>query len=112
MVTIYLMPSWLTIAGSPQATVWEALQAAGYAMRMGCRRGGCGICQVRLRAGRVQMGAYAETALPEEQRSQGWVLACRAYPVEDVEIEIRDDQHLRPVAPWWARVAGNRPSNR
>lgn len=89
------------------ATIWEALHAAGWLMRMGCRRGGCGVCQVRCLQGRVRMERWAPSALPVQRQAAGWVLACRAQPVTDVWIAVPPERGLCPL-PGWLRWSASR----
>lgn len=74
-------------------TVLDALRRLGYGYRVGCRRGSCGICKVDLRSGRVQYPVtVADTVLSESERRDGTCLSCRAVPIEDVVIALRNDR--------------------
>lgn len=78
-------------------TILEALFRQGYAYRIGCRRGGCGICKVDLVDGEVAYNrTVAPTVLSEDERATGTCLSCRAVPVGDVTIALRDE-NLRRV---------------
>jgi CDP-4-dehydro-6-deoxyglucose reductase len=79
-------------------TILEGLYRSGYAYRIGCRRGGCAICKVDLLEGEVEYNrTVAETVLTDDERATGTCLTCRAVPVGDVTIALRDE-HLRRVA--------------
>jgi len=52
-----------------------------------CRSGGCGKCKARLAYGKVDYGAYQDSALSREELDAGKVLLCCATPLSDVEIE-------------------------
>ncbi len=72
----------------PQTTILEALKTAGYTMFTGCKRGGCGVCRVKLLKGQVHMNPYSRYALNDEQWDAGAVLACRAEPQGDISIQM------------------------
>ena len=79
-------------------TILEALYRNGYAYRIGCRRGGCAICKVDLIEGEVEYNRMvADTVLSEEEKAEGICLSCRAVPVGDVTIALREE-NLRRVA--------------
>lgn len=54
---------------------------------VGCRGGGCGVCLVRIHAGRFDFGAMSARFVDADERRQGLALACRLYPLEDGEVE-------------------------
>jgi ferredoxin-NADP reductase len=57
------------------ASLLELAEAAGVSLPSGCRAGNCGMCAVRLVAGKVR---YAET--PAAPLDAGFCLACVAQP--------------------------------
>ena len=63
-------------------TVLDAALEQGLPYPHGCRSGNCGACKSRLLKGRVEMNPYSEFALTEDERKEGFVLACRAMPAE------------------------------
>ena len=67
-------------------TILEAALAQGVPYPHGCQSGNCGACKSRLYAGEVEMAAYSEFALTDEEKAQGLVLACRSVPWSDAEI--------------------------
>jgi len=71
-------------------TILEAALAAGVPYPHGCRSGNCGACKSRLHAGEVEMAPYSEFALTPAEAGEGLVLACRAVPWSDAEIEWLD----------------------
>ncbi|QAY62210.1 2Fe-2S iron-sulfur cluster binding domain-containing protein [Xylanimonas allomyrinae] len=86
-------------------TVLAAIYRAGYAVRAGCHRGGCGICTVQVVEGDVDYPVtVCEQALPASQRAQGVALACRAVPVDDVTIAVAPESRLRCIAPLLTRL--------
>lgn len=82
-------------------TILEALYRNGYAFKVGCRRGGCAICKVDLVEGEVEYNRpIAEKVLSEEEKADGTCLSCRAVPVTDVAIVIRDGSFKRVWGLW------------
>jgi CDP-4-dehydro-6-deoxyglucose reductase/ferredoxin-NAD(P)+ reductase (naphthalene dioxygenase ferredoxin-specific) len=71
-------------------TILEAALAAGVPYPHGCRSGNCGACKSRLHAGEIEMAPYSEFALDAAEAAAGLVLACRAVPWSDAEIEWLD----------------------
>ena len=88
--------SAVPVEAHPDETVLAALHRSGHAVRSGCRRGGCGICKVDLVSGSV---AYthpiAPTVLSDDERAEGVCLSCRAVPVDDVEVRLREHDRGR-----------------
>jgi CDP-4-dehydro-6-deoxyglucose reductase len=77
-------------------TILEGLYRNGYAYRIGCRRGGCAICKVDLVKGEVDYNRpVAENVLTEEERSSGTCLSCRAVPIGDIAIALREENLKR-----------------
>ncbi len=74
-----------TVRASAQKTVLEVAEAAGVDIPFECRSGICGTCKTRLTAGRVRMDVT--DALTAGERSTGWILACQAHAVADIEVE-------------------------
>ncbi|MBN3857180.1 ferredoxin--NADP reductase [Paraburkholderia sp. Ac-20340] len=62
----------------PGETLLDAMERAGLAPPSSCRNGLCGACMCRVEAGEVALNA--EAALDEEERADGWTLACSARP--------------------------------
>ena len=105
------MPT-VTVAGTDvgvQAKGGEAILAAlyrnGYAYKIGCRRGGCGVCKLDLVEGEVSYPiTVAPTVLSEDDKAAGTCLSCRAVPETDVVLRLAADDRLRCVAPLLARL--------
>lgn len=58
------------------------------AIPVGCRGGGCGICRIRVLAGKYEARKMSRKHIPLEHQANGVVLACRVYPQSDLEIEV------------------------
>jgi ferredoxin len=111
----------LTVAGTGVSvelregeSILAGLFRAGYAYRVGCRRGGCGVCKVDLVDGDVHYAAtVSEQVLTPDDRAAGACLSCRAVPVTDSKIRLSNSDRLRCVAPFLAALAGGtRPAQR
>ncbi len=55
-------------------------------VRVGCRRGGCGICKVKITEGSVRTGPMRRAHVSEQEEAEGYVLACCAYPESDLAV--------------------------
>ncbi len=107
VATVTVEPAGVTVELRPGETILTGLHRAGYAYRIGCRRGGCGVCQAEVATGTVShVGPVAEAALPADEQARGVCLTCRAVPATDVVIRLRDDARFRCVAPLLASLAG------
>lgn len=98
-------PTGQEILIKPGETILETLYRAGYAYRIGCRRGGCAICKVDLVAGEVSYPKIvADTVLSAQERADGTVLTCRAVPTGSVTIALREES-LRTTNPYLGMLA-------
>mgnify|MGYP002780001606 CR=1 FL=1 len=75
-----------TISVPDGRTILEAALEAGIPYPHGCRSGRCGSCKSRLIAGEVDLLDHTRFALSEEEKSHGFILACRALPRTDVAV--------------------------
>lgn len=57
-------------------------------INVGCHSGGCGVCKIRVLAGRYHTGLMNAARLTPEERARGITLACRTYPDGPLTIEI------------------------
>lgn len=99
-MTITLRPVGDAIACDAGETVLGALLRGGANVVFGCRGGGCGVCKMRLVAGRVDHGRCSAAVLPHTERAQGWVLSCQAQPLTDISIELTTVNGYRPPSAW------------
>lgn len=53
-----------------------------------CREGGCATCKGFCTEGDYEHGKISSQALPSEEEEDGFVLLCRCYPTEDMDIEV------------------------
>jgi CDP-4-dehydro-6-deoxyglucose reductase len=98
MPRVTILPDGVSVHVADQESLLRGLARAGLRYRVGCKRGGCGICKVQLRLGEV---AYerpvADTVLTDDERVEGICLSCRAVPLTDLVIELQDGDVLRRV---------------
>lgn len=100
MTRIEVRPDAVTVEAKPGETVLDALSRSGYGYRTGCTRGGCGICKVDLVHGTVEYNAcVADSVLSADEITDGTCLSCRAVPVGDILIALRDER-LRRLNPF------------
>ena len=67
------------------ATILEAADEAGVFIDNACRSGTCASCRVQLLSGNVSMAV--EEALTEEDKAEGYILACQAKIQGDIEVD-------------------------
>jgi CDP-4-dehydro-6-deoxyglucose reductase/ferredoxin-NAD(P)+ reductase (naphthalene dioxygenase ferredoxin-specific) len=85
--------------------ILEAALDAGVPFPHGCGTGECGSCKCQLSSGEVVMDAYSPGALSDEERSQGFILACRSRVVSDVKISWLSSSAVpKPMVKFDARV--------
>jgi ferredoxin len=86
-------------------TIFQALRRYGYALRAGCREGGCRACVLQLVSGEIEYRRpIADSVLSSEDRSRNLCLPCRAVPRTDVSIQRPSDSPLRRT-PYADRLA-------
>jgi ferredoxin len=77
MAYVTVRPDDEVIHVADAETILGGLAKAGFTYRVGCRRGGCGICKVTLVEGRVTYERpIASAVLTDEERADG--TCCRA----------------------------------
>ena len=98
MREVSILPDGLMIMAGEDETVLGALSRAGLRYRVGCKRGGCGICKVHLVLGEVRYERpIAESVLSDDDRVQGICLSCRAVPITNIAIQLQEGDRLRKV---------------
>jgi len=102
--TLTIHPTGEVIYLEPGETVLSGLYKAGYAYTVGCRRGGCAICKVDVRAGDFDYDhPVADSVISEQERTDGTCLSCRAVPDSDLTIEMRGEC-VRLVNPFLRQI--------
>ena len=98
MPEVTILPDGLQVTAAEAETVLGALSRAGFRYRVGCKRGGCGICKVQLVLGEVRYErTVAESVLSDDERVEGICLSCRAVPITNIAIELQEGDRLRKV---------------
>jgi CDP-4-dehydro-6-deoxyglucose reductase len=101
MSDVTVLPDGVRISAASGETVLAALGRAGLRYRIGCRRGGCGICKLHLVGGEVRYERpIAESVLSEDEKVEGICLSCRAIPITNVLVELQEGDKLRRVLPY------------
>lgn len=67
------------------ATILDAADAAGVSIDNACRSGTCASCRIKLVSGQVTMAV--EDALTDQDRAEGYILACQAKVHGDIEVD-------------------------
>jgi NAD(P)H-flavin reductase/ferredoxin len=98
------------VAAREGETILDAGLREGLPLPFECRNGGCGVCKCTVLYGDVELGAYQDSALTEEERAAGKALMCSATPKGDIELEYVPvgDASAIPVAVYEARVQSMR----
>lgn len=55
---------------------------------VGCRRGGCGVCRVRVTDGDFRTTPMSRAHVSAEEEAEGIVLACAIYPLGDLTLSL------------------------
>lgn len=96
MVEVTVLPGAVRIQARDGETVLGAAMRSGFRYRFGCKRGGCGVCKVRLILGEIRYERpIADTVLADDERDAGVCLSCRAVPVTNIIIELQEGDRLR-----------------
>ena len=83
--TITLLPLGASFAAEENATLLQALEAAGFDAPSSCRNGTCRTCICRLQGGTVAH-TIAWPGLSYEEKQEGYILPCVAEARSDVTL--------------------------
>jgi ferredoxin len=98
--TITLLPTGDRLPCAPGETVLGAILRSGARVFFGCTGGGCGVCKMRLIAGRLDRGRYSVAALPEAEKQDGFFLSCQARPLSDLTVQLAAANRYRKGTPF------------
>ena len=113
MPEVTILPDGLQVTAAGAETVLKALSRAGLKYRVGCKRGGCGICKVQLVLGEVRYERpIADSVLSDDERVEGVCLSCRAVPITNIAIELQEGDRLRKVLGFAYPNSAPQPSGR
>ncbi len=88
-------PEGRTVEAGEGMTLLEIAQKEKIFVNSPCGgKGTCGKCRLKVLSGEVE--AEASHHLDEEDRREGWVLACRTRPAGDVEVELPEETRGLP----------------
>ena len=82
-----LEPAGLRFDAPADLPLLQAALRAGIELPSSCRNGTCRTCICRLRQGRV-VYRIEWPGLSLEEKQEGWILPCVAYPTSSVVIEL------------------------
>ncbi|WP_083276981.1 2Fe-2S iron-sulfur cluster-binding protein [Sphingobium phenoxybenzoativorans] len=72
-----------------EQSVLGAMERGGiHAIPIGCRRGGCGACRVRIVEGEFRVGKMSSRYVSTDDLSDGIVLACCVRPSSNLVLEL------------------------
>jgi ferredoxin len=98
MAEVTILPDDVRVTAADGETLLRALARTGLRYRVGCKRGGCGICKVQLKLGEVRYERpVAESVLSDDERVEGICVSCRAVPITNIVIELQEGDRLRRV---------------
>ena len=69
----------------PEETVLDVAERLDIEIDSSCRAGTCGSCKTRLLKGNVEMDV--EDGLEDEEKNQGYILACQSIPKTTLEVD-------------------------
>ena len=76
------------IIGTKDKHILDSMLAVGIDKApKGCHGGGCGVCKIKIIKGEVTTLTQSRKFLSVEEEKDGHVLACRAFPISDLEFE-------------------------
>lgn len=71
-----------------RAQGFGALKNLPRKLPVGCRRGGCGICRVRVVEGDYRADLMSRAHISLEDQSEGLVLSCCIYPLSELSLRL------------------------
>jgi ferredoxin-NADP reductase len=74
------------ISACASESLMVAMERAGLVVEQCCRSGECSLCRMQLVSGRIFQPPYA--LVRKSDRENGYVHACAAYPLSDLEIRL------------------------
>lgn len=85
--TVVVLPGNFEFDASDALPVLQSAREAGIDLPASCRNGTCRTCMCRLQSGKI---AYRIPwpGLTAEEKQEGYILPCVAYPQTDLEIEV------------------------
>ncbi|MES2423962.1 MAG: 2Fe-2S iron-sulfur cluster-binding protein [Pseudomonadota bacterium] len=94
--TVCIAPADWCFSAPAHLPLLQAAEAAGITLPSSCRNGTCRTCLCTLQSGQIAYG-IAWPGLSAEEKAEGLVLPCVAYPLSDVVL--RQPAARRAVPP-------------
>lgn len=92
------LKDWPAALENSGETVLETMIANGVPFPYSCASGDCGACKGRVLCGEVAHQSCPEGILSAAERADGYVLACRCTPKNDIRLEALDELVELPAA--------------
>ena len=118
---ITVLPDGLHVTAVGEETLLKALGRAGLRYRVGCKRGGCGVCKLHLLAGEVRYERpVADSVLTDDELRAG-LLASSRHRASGFSMDRLADRYLgifeqvsapRRRSPGWVRRRAGAPKVR
>lgn len=80
-----IQPAGLSFNAPPSEPLLAAARRAGIELPASCRNGTCRTCMCRLASGQVSY-RIEWPGLTREEKAEGYILPCVAYPESDVDM--------------------------
>lgn len=80
-------PGHLCFPANDDETILDAALDAGLVMQYGCKSGACGACKCKIISGEIELGNYQPHALSDQERTNGYTLACKTIAKTDLTIQ-------------------------
>ena len=78
-----------TITCQEDESLLVALARQGYAqIPVGCRKGGCGVCKIRVLEGEFKTGKMSIKHVSLQEREESYSLACKTFPKGDLKFVV------------------------
>ena len=84
---VRIEPAGFRFEADGEATLLQSADAAGIELPSSCRNGTCRTCMCQLVSGEV-MYRIEWPGLSREEKQEGWILPCVAYPLSDLLIQL------------------------
>lgn len=78
----------LILCRSDQNVLMAMERSGGTAIPVGCRRGGCGACRVRVLSGKYFVGKMSARYVTKGEIAEGLALACCLRPLSDLALDL------------------------
>src|SRR5690606_39943728 len=94
---VRLVPGGREFGVETGESILDAALRQGVALPYGCRSGSCGTCACRVLSGSVDYPECPPLGLSDQEIADGFVLACRAHPREDLVVDAQELTGLADV---------------